>query len=354
MLLLALLSLAGCAGQQTARPAVQARLSELATSQQQWSGIAVSRQGRVFVSYPRRSGSWHPSVAELLPSGQVRPYPGGTWNTRPSDPAVRPVNYFISVQGLCVDPADFLWVLDGANPGSTGVVAGGPKLVRVDLRSNRVLQVIEIPAEVALPASYLLDLRVDLRTGTAFISDSGLGAIVVVDLAAGTSRRLLDGHPSVTSEGKVINVGGKAWRLPDGSLPEVHLSGLALTPDSQYLYYQVLTGRSLYRVPTAVLRNPELSEAEVDGAVQLVGQTCVADALLFAADGMLYLTDVEHGAIRRLNRRGELEVVIADPRLSWPDRLAIDNDGALYFTTSQRHQPPGSGPYRLFRLEIRG
>lgn len=256
------------------------------------------------------------------------------------------------MQSLVVDAADFLWVLDGANPGHAGIVPDGPKLVRIDLRTSKVVQVISIPPEVALPASDLNDLQVDLRSGTAYISDSGLGALIVTDLAEGTSRRLLNGHHSVTSEGSVVNLAGKAWRLANGSFPEVHLNGLALTPDGDYLYYQALTARTLYRIPTAVLRNPELSIFDVEEAVRLVGQTWVADGLTFAPDGYLYLTDVEHGALYRLNQAGIMELVVQDPRLSWPDSLAVDSDGVLYVTASQMHLPAGKGPYRLFRVEL--
>jgi sugar lactone lactonase YvrE len=257
------------------------------------------------------------------------------------------------VQSLYIDSADFLWVLDAANPRFAGVVPDGPKLVRIDLNNNRVVQVIAIPEQIALAESYLNDVRVDLKTGTAYITDSGLGALIVTDLATGTSRRLLDGHPSVTDEGVVININGEAWRLPDGRIPEVHVDGLALTPGGDFLYYQALSGKNLYRIPTAILRSADLTADEVEKAVQLVGQTCVADGIEFATNGYLYLTDVENGAIRRLRRDGQLELVIKDPRLIWPDSLATGPDGALYVTTSQIHLQQKTEPYRLFRLLVR-
>ncbi len=342
----------GCASWSPPRTALQATLTEVATSQRQWTGVAISRTGRIFVNFPRRSADWGPSVAELLPNGKLQPFPDLFWNPPADQPELLPQEYFIGVQSLVVDAADFLWVLDAANPGHAGIVPDGPKLVRIDLRTSKVVKVISIPPEVALPASDLHDLQLDLRSGTAYISDSGLGALIVIDVAEGTSRRLLNGHHSVTSEGTVVNLAGKAWRLANGSFPEVHLNGLALTPDGDYLYYQALTGRTLYRIPTAVLRNPELSIFDVEEAVRLVGQTGVADGLVFAPDGYLYLTDVEHGAIYRLNQNGVLELVAQDPRLSWPDSLVVDSDGVLYVTSSQMHLPAGKGPYRLFRIEI--
>ena len=347
-----MLLLTGCAGWPHSRPGIQATLTEVASSPRQWTGVAVSRSGRIFVNFPRWSDPGGAAVAEVLPDGQLRPFPDEAWNSPAEMPGLLPIEHFICVQSLYIDAADFLWVLDAANPYFAGVVPDGPKLVRIDLRTNRMVQVISFPEDIILKGSYLNDVRVDLRTGTAYMTDSGSGALIVTDIATGNSRRLLDGHPSVTPEGITANINGEAWRSPNGTIPEVHVDGLALTPGGEYLYYQALTGRTLYRIATEVLRNAELSAADVENAVQLVGQTCVADGLEFTPDGLLYLTDIEHGAIRRLTRGRTLETVIQDPRLAWPDSLAAVADRELYVTTSQIHLTAGKGPYRLFRVRI--
>ena len=83
---------------------------------------------------------------------------------------------------------------------------GGPKLVCVDLTTDKVVKKILFPQDVALPTTYLNDVRFDLRRGNegmAFITDSaqkGPNGIIVVDLASGTSWRRLHDHPSTKAE----------------------------------------------------------------------------------------------------------------------------------------------------------
>jgi sugar lactone lactonase YvrE len=78
----------------------------------------------------------------------------------------------------------------------------GPKLVCVDLQTDTVVRTILFPTDVALPTTYLNDVRFDLRrgeAGTAYItdsSDSGPNGIIVVDLASGESWRRLHEHPA--------------------------------------------------------------------------------------------------------------------------------------------------------------
>lgn len=68
------------------------------------------------------------------------------------------------------------------------------ELVCVDLEINKVVKKIFFPQDVALPSTYLNDVRFDLRYGKggqreiAFITDSsqqGPNGIIVVDLESG-------------------------------------------------------------------------------------------------------------------------------------------------------------------------
>ncbi len=342
---------AGCAAPRQETPEAPAApvLTEVARSDRQWTGVAVSGEGRIFVNYPLWSAELPFAVGEVMPDGRVRAYPDERWNDW--SPGKPPEDRFVCVQSVHVDRDDFLWVLDPANPWFRGVVENGPKLVRIDLASNEVVQVVRFGESVAPARSYLNDVRVDTEREIAYITDSGLGALVVVDLATGESRRLLEDHPSTKSEGVILTIEGREWLLPDGSGPQVHSDGIALDPEGRHVYYQALTGRSLYRIETSWLRDAAMAAPDLHAKVELVGATGAADGIAFGRDGYLYLTAIEEDAIKRVRPGGEVEVVIQDPALAWPDSFAVGPDGALYVTTSQIHRGPEPGePYRVFRL----
>jgi sugar lactone lactonase YvrE len=338
-----------------ARPAptvvTHADLVEVATSDRMWTGVAVSKQGRIFVCYPRWSEDVPFSVGEIAESGEVIPFPDEEWNRW--DASMPPGEHLVCVQSLYIDRQDNLWILDPGNAYMKGVVPGGAKLLKVDLAKDKVTGKILFDTTIAPPASYLNDVRVDIAKKVAYITDSGLGALIVVDLATGESRRLLAGHHSTKSEDIVLTVGGKAWRV-NGQAPKIHADGLALDPDGKLLYYQALTGRTLYRIETRWLLDAAISERQLETKVESMYQTGAADGMAFGPDGYLYLAAIEDSAIKVFVSLGRLQTVIKDPRLKWPDSLAWGPDGYLYVTTSRIHLGNDrTDPYRIFRLKPR-
>lgn len=325
-----------------------AGITEIAASERLWTGIAVSSGGRIFVCFPRWSGDVPVSVGEVLESGRVRPFPDTAWNHW--DASLSPDEHFVCVQSVYIDKQDHLWILDAASPGLSGVVAGGAKLIEVDIDNGRVMQTILFDETVAPSRAYLNDVRVDTGRDVAYITDSGLGALVVVDLETGESRRLLTGHASTKSEDIVLTIEGKEWR-PGGMAPRVHADGLALDRDGEFLYYHALTGRTLYRIEARWLRDATFGEYTHGTKVESLYETCAADGMAIGPEGYLYLTAIEDNAIKLFLSLGKLETVVEDPRLRWPDSIAFGPDGAMYVTTSQIHLGDDARePYRIFKI----
>lgn len=199
----------------------------------QVTGVAVAPDGRVFVNFPYWDNPHEISVAVAGGGSALTPYPDAAWNKKDGDPARR----WVCVQSVFIDTTGALWVLDPAAPMLETVVPGGAKLVKFDLATNRPVQTIVFPPEVAPERSYLNDVRIDAEAGFAYLTESGLGSLVVVDLKSGKSRRLLAGHPSTKAEDITLHVDGLTPKDPKtGKSPSFHADGIALDLNREWLY----------------------------------------------------------------------------------------------------------------------
>lgn len=333
-------------------------LKEIASfPREQVTGIAVSTTGRIFVNFPYWADEHGVSVAELKDDQPV-PYPDPAWNKNEGDPATR----FVCVQSVVADDAGALWVLDPASPHLAGTVKGGPKLVKIDLATNRPVETYFFDEATAPEHSYLNDVRIDTRTQHAYITESGLGALIVVDLRTKKMRRLLTKHPSTQAEaGTDLVVDG--IRLVDPqtqTTPAMHADGIALDQVGGWLYYRPLTGHNIYRIKTSDLLDEKLSDDDLGRRVAKIGESAATDGMLESKSGRIYCAAFEKDAIQRLDPVSHfLETVIQDPSLQWPDTLSWGPDGSLYITCSQIHRMPKynggvskqQGPFKVFRLE---
>jgi sugar lactone lactonase YvrE len=334
MKLLALL--ASVAGVAVAVPAFGQTLTPVATFDHQVTGVAVSADGRRFVNFPRWTEDAPISVAEVARDGSLKAYPDARWNEwRNARAGELPVNdHFVCVQSVVPDGQGNLWVVDAGAPGNEKILEGAPKLVKISLATNQVTKVIAIPGDVALQGSYLNDIRFSPDGGTAYISDSGTrGAIIVVDLASGRSWRALDGSPTTQVDKTVkVMLDGKPRRRPDGRQPMFAADGIAISNDGRTLYWQALTGQTLYSIDTGLLRQ-QVGEKERQLAVRTVARTQVTDGIWMSKAGTLYLTSPTDYSVKRLNG-ATVETVLTDRRLRWPDTMAEGADGTLYLTAS--------------------
>ncbi|MBC6983806.1 L-dopachrome tautomerase-related protein [Caulobacter sp. 17J80-11] len=340
-----------------------AELTLVSEFDHQVTGVAVSEDGRIFVNFPRWTEDSPISVAELV-DGELRPYPDARWNewrnARKNE--LTPHDRFVCVQSVVSDGRGSLWVLDPAAPGLQQVVEGGPKLVQVDLATDRVARTIAFDPQSAPQGSYLNDVRFHPNGRTAYITDSGAkGALVVVDLQTGQARRVLDGHPSTQPEKDVVvKTDGRPLRRPDGRGAEFASDSIEITPDGAYVIYQALTGRTVYRVPTAALDDVSLSAEALGRKVETLAEIGVSDGYWMDDRGRLFMSALEENAVKVREPNGEVRTFVQDERLRWPDSFAQGPDGAIYVTTSHIQDSmwfnPEAGPSirtELWRAEER-
>ena len=381
------------------------------------TGVTVSHGNRIFVNFPRWGDDVPFTVAEVV-KGKAVAYPDAQINDWPgrkvADPnhfADRAANatHFVSVQSVVVDPADRLWVLDTGAPMLKDAVEGGPKLVAVDLATNKVIKTILLPRETAGVHSYMNDIRFDLRAGAppstataqggpvppagdatksiktqpaedaaaaaeggvrgfAYITDSstdGPNGIVVVDLATGRSWRRLNDHFSTLPEpGFVSFAEGRPMYQTEPGQPAKPVrfgsDGIAISADGSKLFYCTVSSTKLYSVSTAALRDLSLSDDQVESTVQMVTGKAGSDGLESDAEGNIYAGDYESNSIDRIRPSGAIETLVHDPRLVWPDTMSLSDDGYLYVTANQLNRQPTMHnghdervkPYVLFRVKL--
>ncbi len=334
-------------------------LSLVASFEQQVTGVAVAPNGRIFVNFPRWDTDVPVSVAEVMKDGTLKPYPDAAWNSYTNLKKPDPATAFVCVQSVTVDNQGNLWVLDPAAPGNEFILPNGPKLVKIDLKTDKVVQVIHFDMTAAPQGSYMNDVRFSPDGRHAYLTDSGQkGALLVIDLPNGKPRRVLDGDPSTQPEpGVVPQYDGHDVRRPDNRIPAFAADGIALDPKGEFLYWQALDGKTLYRIPTSAM-TAATSPAKTKAAVQKVAETHVADGLWMDKAGYLFITNPGNNSVDMRAPDGKTTTVAKDPRLVWPDSMAEGADGSIYVTASHipemaeyhEHGSTRTGPTTLWRI----
>lgn len=335
-------------------------------------GVVVSKQGRIFISYPRLIDDVEFTVAELTQphqqNGRPVPYPNAEIHRQDGAPSSERL---LCVQGMTLDAHDCLWLLDHAKIKQSSVPTGGPKLVGIDLQTNQIIKKILFPESIASATSTLNDVRVDLRwgeEGMALITDSseeGANGIVVVDLASGRSWRKLNDHPSTKPvSGFLPIVEGQPMMVRHPGEPPKHIhtgsDGIALSGDGQRLFYCPLASRHLYSVSIEAVVHEQMPDEQVAVTVIDHGEKGASGGMVGDTKNHLYVTNYENNSILCRLPDGTWETLAHDARMLWANCLFVAQDGYLYFTVDQWNRNPSyhkgqdlrEKPYILFRAYI--
>ena len=330
-------------------------------------GIFVTDDNRIFICLPRHEANVPYTLTELK-DGQLRPYPDLPSNQ--FDQAANPQG-FVSIMSTRVSGKGLLWVLDSGRLSRT-LTPHAPKLVAINLTTNKVERVIPLGEDVVLKNTFLKDFCIDDskgKSGVAVIADSspqGDNAFVVVDLESGKAFRRLHKHPSVMSEPDfVVFAEGQMvrFRLSDTNKVDMlaGVSGLALSADKKTLFYSPMASHSFYSVDFDKLCNAELKDKDVAASVKSLGAKIGAsDSMVINEQNEIFITDVENNAIWKRTKSGGSVKIVSDQRLSWPDRLSLSKDGYLYVTASQLNRAPWyhidkdqrKRPFQIFRVKL--
>jgi len=297
---------------------------------QQVTGVTVSDQGRIFANFPRWRSGVNNAVVEVDSLGTSKAFPDARWNNWEIDTAVTD-STFIAVQSV-VAFEDQLYVLDTRNPQFKGLV-DSPRVFVFDLKTQQLAHTYILTEGSFHNDSYINDLRVDKKNQVIYFTDSGHAGLVILDLKTGVSKRVLDNHTSTLAEVDFLTFNDKKWER------KIHSDGIALDTKNDVLYYHALTGYNLFSVPTEILING--NKEAIENNVKLVMKTSAPDGMIIDNNNNLYLADLEHDKIMKIELSTKTSSVFAEgEQVKWADTFSIFNN-QLYYTNSRINEIEG-------------
>jgi hypothetical protein len=333
-----ILALVGLALGQT-KPSVVVRLNKPMVSE-----VAVSKAGRIFLSFPRWDDPVDSTLMEVS-KGQLVAYPNAAFNRLAKRAAA---TRLVNVRGITIDSQDRLWALDSGSLKMGSTIPDGPKLVCLNLATNKLERIYRLPQNVAFPTSFLSNVRIDLgcgKAGYAILTDASLNGpngFIVVDLDSGDSWRRLSDHPSTKADPAVIPVveGKRVINRPPVG-PEIPIrmgiNGLALDPAKGLAYFCPLMSRHLYSVSLDALVDRAKVDSDVVASLVDLGEKGISDGLETDLAGNLFVTDIESNTVKRRNADGTFANVMRFSNSYWVDSISVQN-GELFATGSEWHR----------------
>ncbi|AUX38851.1 major royal jelly protein [Sorangium cellulosum] len=370
-------ALAACGGSQSPTQAPESTLEVYAKlDSSAVGGITQMPDGQVIIGF-------HPfyapkvQVALLNPDRRsTTPYPSLEWQScKNADGTWKSdFDYCLDwVLGLHTDQNGVLWMLDSAR--STDKAAGRPagltpKLVAWSTKLNKLDRVIPITPDATLTESQHNDFVVDPKNNVIVIADEAIGegsggvgakaALVVVDLATGQSRRLLQGHPSVMPLNEPIR-----WDVGQPTAGAFNLyvgvDGIALDTNSEWLYFAPLNATTMYRIRMSDILDTSLTPEQLGAKVETYADKPFNGGLSIDQNNNLYLTEVGERAVGIIpSDTRQYRRLVSDPAMVWPDGATYNSDGFMYTGAAQLPlasalQPDGVAknepPYLIYRFK---
>ena len=316
--------------------------------------LAVTADGRVFATVHqfRRADA---QLIEVTGPASVRPWPDEAWNA----PFASGPDVLNSPLGITIDRKGRLWVIDNG----LGEPPQAPKLLAFSLSDGSLAFRYDFPPETGPVGSFLNDLAVDDARGFVYIADVGgshAPALVWVDIDARTSRRFTDSQAlqaedvDLIVDGRVIGRAGDDGELEPA---RIAVNPITLSADGETLFFGAMNGETWYQLPTRLLREGA-DDATIAAAIERAGPKPVSDGASTDAEGNHYFTDLGNNAITVLRAGGDLETLVRDDRLLWPDALSFGEPGWLYIAVNQLHRSPALNggvegakpPFRIMRV----
>jgi sugar lactone lactonase YvrE len=316
--------------------------------------IAVAANGDVYFNYhPIVKAQRFTSTSMFkLSNGRVTPFPSLAMQRELS-----------GVFGMAIGPGNRLWMIAPAS-----FDGDHTSLFAFDLNTGQRVLSFTFPGKAA---QFAQDLRVTADGNYVLLADPGLfrftdPKLIVFSVRDHSFRTALGATPCTRAEDWLMQTPFGPYRVFGGLLNfTVGLDGIAISPDQRWFYLGPMTNGKLCRVPLQTLLDPALEPEQVASKVEYIGPKPMSDGIATDAQGRVIMGDDEHGGIMLFDpATHKLTTLARDPKVIWPDGLAVAPNGDIVFTDSaipayldQFGRPPTLArliehrPYYVYRLK---
>ncbi|EME46713.1 hypothetical protein DOTSEDRAFT_169508 [Dothistroma septosporum NZE10] len=353
-----------CAVGQTYTGPQDPRIETALTLDVPCNGVSTTPSGRLFLVLARVDGSKGPAVVEYnRTTKEMTAYPNEEWNSyqEGDDPTTK----FVRINSQRVGPDGHLYLVDVGSPafGEPVILPQGPKLIRVDVTTNEVSRVYPM-GNVTRYNSLLDDVRFNPATGKAYLTDAGSPGLIVLDLATGISRRVIEAGTEYGTEGATpVSAEGSYLVLSaNGDFEYVQADQLEVSPDGKNFYFSPASG-GLWKIETKWLDqafyNTSLAGTELASYIEPHALTPSTGGTAIDANGVVYVGDTDRQEVISVAANGTKSLLVQDPRLLWIDAMWIEGT-KLWMPAAQlnRGTPFGNGkvnitkPLHVFTIDI--
>ncbi|MBG0511597.1 hypothetical protein I3J13_22710 [Agrobacterium sp. MOPV5] len=322
------------------------RLEVVAALDKRPGNVAVSSTGRIFTTL-HPLGKPQVQLVEIK-DGKAVAYPSAELqrgDKQPSDAT------FDTLLGLVFDKNDRLWVMD------MGLDLGKTRVWAIDITSGQVVDKIEVPRDIAPRGSFIQDLTIDEKNGWIYLADIANPGIVAIDLNTKEARRF-GGHPALQSENVDVVIDGKVTYF-GGKPARVAIDPITLSNDRETLFFGAMNGSTWYRVPAALFRERK-ADAVIGAAIRKAGPKPLSDGAVTDGQGNHYFGDLQNHAVVKVSANSQTaETLIEDPRILWPDNIALGPEDWIYVVANHLDTTPaftgaadeGHPPFYIYRFK---
>lgn len=343
----------GLAGQAAAAPEPLA-LTVAARSPWVANQVTLTSGNVMFLGLPRYSlDDATPSLARRNADGTFSPFPGNEWNGwRPGDDGL---DAFVYLNSVHIFADDTVWCVDQGMPNldtfPDGVAVPAPqaqKLVQLDAATGEILKIIRFDEHILPRGAKMNDLR--FHGLKMYITDSGLGGIIVHDMDTGSTIRRLSGQSLLKASGETVTLPtldggkGKPFRPPNSDMIEI-------SNDGAWLFWAAPTG-PLYKIDTSLLLDAGIAKADLATRIERVADIAFSSGCAMDTAGNIYFCETMTGRITLLSPSGRKAVLISDPSFIRPDSAFISKDRILYVPVKMKRTDDKALPFAIRAVRL--